>query len=664
MTTCSGNETVRQETLTAAPREPVMSTLVFQARKIFGFDFFISYGRRDGTAYARELHRLLELRGFLTFIDRREVHPGGVLDQSITAGLERSRRFVYIDTPAARASPFVRREIELALQTPGKRIIQLRDPNGGSPFLENGRFVAVDESIESIATGLPSAAALAGVISGAAAVRNRTRIWVALVATALIITALSYGRAREALATYVLGLAYRYQSSDSASIQDLVQVSRAASLLRTTQPFRDALDLAEHVVMKRRALIPLEAWTTSGPVRYGAISQVQPPALLVVVGTTLLKISTTLSRPQTPATQGAVLLFDLMKRMIFGIPAETDFRIDVLRSDIDAGAGPDDGTDPPVTGTLDGSHIAFLVKGIPVVFANRVSSPCHALPANEKPIALAISRDTQTLVARTTVPASDGAGTERVRWWNTSRCDEPPQALDVRAQFDRAGECTHVPEQWRTQVRVSDDGRFVAVPDARGVQMLDTHTRTQRTGTFADGNAVCTGAFIADNRFAAATATQVAVFAFDGAGEKWTEEPGGQPLDQVVGIASVEPGTGFTTVAASWSESLKFWTRSNDGGWGAVDVDRSFAHAERAAVVAEGRVVVAWSQHDRWDVVPLSGPPPASNVVAGTVLDPSPSDDALSLSGAGPWVLKQTPTSSILFERRAVEAPVPANASR
>src|SRR6266403_1457933 len=79
--------------------------------RIYGFDFFISYGRRDGVQYATALEQALRDRGFRCFLDHKDMPPGQSLAASTRRGLLASRVLLLVATEAAMGSRYVEEEV-------------------------------------------------------------------------------------------------------------------------------------------------------------------------------------------------------------------------------------------------------------------------------------------------------------------------------------------------------------------------------------------------------------------------------------------------------------------------------------------------------------------------------------------------------------------------
>jgi WD40 repeat protein len=75
-------------------------------------DFFISYSRSDGAAYAGALRDELKCRGLKCRMDTRDFYPGQTLSKTTQANLRRSSALIVVLTPKAIESVHVAREID------------------------------------------------------------------------------------------------------------------------------------------------------------------------------------------------------------------------------------------------------------------------------------------------------------------------------------------------------------------------------------------------------------------------------------------------------------------------------------------------------------------------------------------------------------------------
>ena len=93
---------------------------------IFGYDFFISYTRRDGGKdYAEGLARRLKAAGFQIFFDSDEYAMGDDWKVEGKWALKRTSQLVLVASPEALSSPAVVREVELYSSLPKRRIIPI-----------------------------------------------------------------------------------------------------------------------------------------------------------------------------------------------------------------------------------------------------------------------------------------------------------------------------------------------------------------------------------------------------------------------------------------------------------------------------------------------------------------------------------------------------------
>ena len=81
------------------------------SRLSLGYDFFISYSRRDGSGYAQALEEQLRGLDYSCFLDRKEVSGGSELTPTLERALRRSRALIVIGTAGALNSSYVALEI-------------------------------------------------------------------------------------------------------------------------------------------------------------------------------------------------------------------------------------------------------------------------------------------------------------------------------------------------------------------------------------------------------------------------------------------------------------------------------------------------------------------------------------------------------------------------
>ena len=78
---------------------------------LFGFDFFVSYGRNDATGYAENLRERLAAKKLRCFLDSEDFFPGEKLGAATGTNLRKSSALVLVATAAAARSPHVRSEL-------------------------------------------------------------------------------------------------------------------------------------------------------------------------------------------------------------------------------------------------------------------------------------------------------------------------------------------------------------------------------------------------------------------------------------------------------------------------------------------------------------------------------------------------------------------------
>jgi hypothetical protein len=99
------------------------------ATAIFGYDYFVSYARKDASRYAERLYEELEARGYVTCFDRTDLHAGEPLPDALARACARSRCTILVDTVGARQSQYVADEIA-RVERKGKkgRLIRIMAP--------------------------------------------------------------------------------------------------------------------------------------------------------------------------------------------------------------------------------------------------------------------------------------------------------------------------------------------------------------------------------------------------------------------------------------------------------------------------------------------------------------------------------------------------------
>src|SRR4051794_38142950 len=75
--------------------------------RIFGYDVFVSYSRKDGLIYAQRLEDDLLRSRLRCFLDSVEMPPGESLHLSLSGALRRSSALVIVASPGALESPYM-----------------------------------------------------------------------------------------------------------------------------------------------------------------------------------------------------------------------------------------------------------------------------------------------------------------------------------------------------------------------------------------------------------------------------------------------------------------------------------------------------------------------------------------------------------------------------
>ncbi|RKH74141.1 toll/interleukin-1 receptor domain-containing protein [Corallococcus interemptor] len=89
--------------------------------RLWGYDLFISYSRRDALSYAQQLDRMLTAAGFLCFRDEDRVWAGDHLPSKLLTAARRSRVLLVVLSPQALDSDWVKAELATYLAVEGER---------------------------------------------------------------------------------------------------------------------------------------------------------------------------------------------------------------------------------------------------------------------------------------------------------------------------------------------------------------------------------------------------------------------------------------------------------------------------------------------------------------------------------------------------------------
>lgn len=142
-----------------------------QATRLFGYDVFISFALgpppRGSQSYASDLARRLREQDFAVFFSDDQAPPGLQLDTTLQSALMRSRALVVVANRGTLEDPrWIRTEVEeFRKRHPGRPIVPisvggaLQDAELSAcvqPWLAHGDKIWIDESAESVATGIAS----------------------------------------------------------------------------------------------------------------------------------------------------------------------------------------------------------------------------------------------------------------------------------------------------------------------------------------------------------------------------------------------------------------------------------------------------------------------------------------------------------------------------
>lgn len=84
---------------------------------LFGYDFFISYSRKDGTDYAVNLAKIIIEKGYSCYLDQWGSDPGKKLPLKLKSKIKNSSVFIILASNEAISSKAIKEEINLFLPT-------------------------------------------------------------------------------------------------------------------------------------------------------------------------------------------------------------------------------------------------------------------------------------------------------------------------------------------------------------------------------------------------------------------------------------------------------------------------------------------------------------------------------------------------------------------
>jgi WD40 repeat protein len=236
---------------------------VLLQRLRFRYDVFISYARRDSSAYAVRLKEELEKVDFTCFLDQHELPAGDALNASLKRAVRRSARLVLLGTPGAAASEHVPRELEEFEKT-RRPVIPIAFQGSLTetawPSLRVRDVIWIDETMESLTRGVPSPV-VASSIDRAFDLRklNSVRRMQVIAVTFLVFTGASIAAWMIARATTARQDAIKKFNSariaaDTSAAQSKEEKRRADSAIDTA---RDATAAAAAANLKARRNIDL-----------------------------------------------------------------------------------------------------------------------------------------------------------------------------------------------------------------------------------------------------------------------------------------------------------------------------------------------------------------------------------------------------------------------
>ncbi|MER8595733.1 toll/interleukin-1 receptor domain-containing protein [Mesorhizobium sp. M1182] len=178
--------------------------------RFFGYDVFISYSRRNSSAYASSLEQELRRIGLACFIDNGEIPPGAILNRSIHSAIGRSGALVPIIAKGTDQSTYVPDEIATAIEA-GKQILPINvdDEIRETTWQAIQQYRWIDEKSLAVKNGCPSDGIAAEISRTFSALRRAQfrRLTVAGIGlVALAISALAYSGYRDARIQQAFGL--------------------------------------------------------------------------------------------------------------------------------------------------------------------------------------------------------------------------------------------------------------------------------------------------------------------------------------------------------------------------------------------------------------------------------------------------------------------------
>lgn len=98
---------------TQIPQETIKERLI---KTVVGYDFFISYVRKETLEYARGLQMELSQQGFTCFLDKSDIIPSQDFEARIKKEVQRSKALLLVCTESTPTRPYVQLEVETLLK--------------------------------------------------------------------------------------------------------------------------------------------------------------------------------------------------------------------------------------------------------------------------------------------------------------------------------------------------------------------------------------------------------------------------------------------------------------------------------------------------------------------------------------------------------------------
>jgi len=198
-------------------------------RSIFGYDFFISYRRGDGTtAYALQLYEELRRRNYRCFVDRQEFEAGPNFERRLVRAVRASSELLLLLTPGVAESKYVRLEVRTALSKHRRIVpINLERAYHAADWEELAAqdLLWIDEREENLAAGRPSSEVLDEIERSRKKPRlNSIRLRLLISATALLFV------------LFVLSVYFGLQARKEANIAFARELAAQSQLVVTEQP--------------------------------------------------------------------------------------------------------------------------------------------------------------------------------------------------------------------------------------------------------------------------------------------------------------------------------------------------------------------------------------------------------------------------------------------